>query len=245
MPPASADVADYFLFDLKAGYCDYYATAMAVMARSVGLPARLVMGYANGSYNYSTAEYIVTAADAHSWVEIYFPGTGWVEFEPTAGQPELIRSTQGGVAPQQAINPIQQWSKFLRSVYRLPSVARWVFLGLAVLLGLIGLFFILESWLLNRASPAFALRWMYRSVYRQGARLAGAPIPGQTASEFAENLQNALQNPDPRLNLLTGTYLQSLFSPQPPQKLEIRRAIKAWRGLRWKLLWVKRVKREK
>jgi hypothetical protein len=244
-PPANADVADYFLFDLKTGYCDYYATAMAVMARSVGLPARLVMGYSSGDYDYSNAEYIVTAANAHAWVEIYFPGTGWVEFEPTAGQPELVRPTQGGKIPQQAINPTQQWSQFLRSVYRLPSVTRWVFLVLAGGLGLLLLFFLLESWLLNRVSPAFALRWMVRSIYRQGARLAGAPVPGQTASEFTENLQNALEKPDPRLDLLTRTYLQGLFSQKPPQKLEIREAIKAWRGLRWKLLWVKKGKREK
>ena len=243
MPPHGADVADFFLFELKTGYCDYYATAMAVMARSVGLPARLVMGYANGYYNYSTAEYIVTAADAHSWVEIYFPGIGWVEFEPTAGQPELIHLTQGtsSLTPTR-LSPVQQWDKFLRSVYRLPSVARWVFFALGWVIGLIILFFLLEGWLLGLVSPAFALRWMYRSIYRQGARLAGAPVPGQTASEFAENLQNALKNPDPRLDLLTSVYLQGLFSPQPPKKFEIRQAIRAWRGLRWKLLWVKRVK---
>ena len=245
MPPSRDDVADYFLFNLKTGYCDYYATAMAVMARSVGLPARLVMGYANGTYNYSTAEYIVTAADAHSWVEIYFPGTGWVEFEPTAGQPELIRPDQGGEAPQAETNPVQQWDKFLRSVYRFPSVARWVFFALAGVFGLMLLFFLLEGWLLSLFNPTFALRWMVRSIYRQGAHLAGAPIPGQTASEFTEKLQNAFQKPDPRLDLLTGTYLQGLFSPQPLKKIEIRRAIRAWRGLRWKLLWVKMVKRVK
>lgn len=243
MPPHGVDVADYFLFNLKTGYCDYYATAMAVMARSVGIPARLVMGYANGSYNYPTAEYIVTAADAHSWVEIYFPGTGWVEFEPTAGQPELIRPTQGSEAPAQKLNPVQQWDKFLRAVYRMPSITREVFLALAGLLGLILLFFLLESWLLNQVSPTAALRWMVRAIYRQGARLTGAPVPGQTASEFTEKLQNAFIEPDPRLNLLTGLYLQGLFSPQPPQKVEIRQAIKAWRGLRWKLLWVKKSKK--
>jgi hypothetical protein len=236
MPPAGADVADYFLFNLKTGYCDYYATAMAVLARSVGLPARLVMGYASGNYNYSTAE-------AHAWVEIYFPGTGWVEFEPTANQLELIRPTQGSETIRKTVNPIQQWNQFMRSVYRLPSITRWVFLALTGACGLILLFLLLEAWLLNRVSPAFAMRWIYRSIYRQGARLAGAPVPGQTASEFSENLQKALKSPDPRLDLLTETYLQGLFSPQPPQKLEIREAIRAWRGLRWKLLWVKRGKK--
>jgi len=245
VPPAGADVADYFLFNLKTGYCDYYATAMAVMARSVGLPARLVMGYASGNYNYSTAEYIVTAANAHAWVEIYFPGAGWVEFEPTANQPELFRPTQGSEPIRQTVTPVQRWNQFLRTVYRFPSVTRWMVFALAGAFGLLVLFLLLEGWLLNRVSPAFAMRWIYRSIYRQGARLVDAPIPGQTASEFSENLQNALKQPDPRLDLLTKTYLQGLFSQQPPQRTEIRQAIKAWRGLRWKLLWVNRVKRDK
>ena len=79
-------MADYFLFDLKTGYCDYYATSMIVMARAVGLPARLVIGYANGDYDPVKAEYVIREADAHSWVEVYFAGAGWVEFEPTASE---------------------------------------------------------------------------------------------------------------------------------------------------------------
>jgi hypothetical protein len=120
-----------------------------------------------------------------------------------------------------------------------------VFVALAGVLGLLLLFFLLEGWLLGLLSPTFALRWMVRSVYRQGARLAGTPVPGQTASEFTEALQNALETPDPRLDVLASTYLKNLFSPQPPKKAEVREAIRAWRGLRWKLLWVRRVKREK
>ncbi len=86
-PPVGRDVADYFLFDLQRGYCDYYATAMAVLGRAAGLPTRLVMGYASGSYDAQSRSYQVTEADAHSWTEIYFPGYGWVEFEPTASRP--------------------------------------------------------------------------------------------------------------------------------------------------------------
>ena len=89
-PPAGRDVTDYFLFDLKQGYCDYYATSMVVLARAAGLPARLVAGYANGSYNVERAQYVVTENYAHSWVEIYFANIGWVEFEPTSSQPVIL-----------------------------------------------------------------------------------------------------------------------------------------------------------
>ncbi len=86
VPPADKDVVAYFLFDLQEGYCDYFATAMAVLARSAGLPARVVGGYATGAYHEEEHLFTVTAAEAHTWVEIYFFGIGWVEFEPTPAQ---------------------------------------------------------------------------------------------------------------------------------------------------------------
>ena len=85
-PPADRDVADYFLFDLQTGYCDYYATSMAVLARAIGLPARAVVGYVGGQYDEETNRYLVTEADAHTWVEIYFGDFGWIPFEPTAAR---------------------------------------------------------------------------------------------------------------------------------------------------------------
>ena len=88
-PPASRDLVDYFLFDLKEGYCDYYASAMVVLARAAGIPARLAIGYASGDYNEKSRRFMVTGADAHSWVEVDFPNTGWVPFEPTASRPLL------------------------------------------------------------------------------------------------------------------------------------------------------------
>ncbi len=86
-PPPGVDIADYFLFDLKKGYCDYYASSFVVMARSVGIPARLVGGYLPGELDAETGQIIITADRAHSWAEVYFPGAGWVEFEPTGGGP--------------------------------------------------------------------------------------------------------------------------------------------------------------
>jgi transglutaminase-like putative cysteine protease len=88
-PPEGSEVADYFLFDLRTGYCDYYATSMIVLARAAGLPARFVIGYSTGEYDRTSGEYVVRELHGHSWVEIYFTGIGWVEFEPTANQPEI------------------------------------------------------------------------------------------------------------------------------------------------------------
>jgi len=94
---------DYFLFDVKQGYCDYYASAMVMMLRSIGIPARFVAGYAPGDYNSQTSAYVVLEQNAHAWVEVFFPSYGWVQFEPTASQPVLLRPAQ---TPQQAVPPV-------------------------------------------------------------------------------------------------------------------------------------------
>jgi hypothetical protein len=85
---------DYILFDLKQGYCDYYATSMAVMLRSLGIPSRIVSGYAQGRLDPNRQAYVVLLQDAHTWVEVFFPNYGWVEFEPTAAQPAIVRPVE-------------------------------------------------------------------------------------------------------------------------------------------------------
>lgn len=78
-----ADPLAYFLFESKAGHCEYFASAMAVMLRTLGIPSREVNGFLPGEYNDVAGDYIVRASDAHSWVEAYFPGSGWITFDPT------------------------------------------------------------------------------------------------------------------------------------------------------------------
>jgi transglutaminase-like putative cysteine protease len=87
IPPLmeNKDAVAYFLFDEKRGYCEHFASAMAVMARSAGIPARVVTGYSGGSYNPFTALWEIKQSDAHAWVEIYFGSAGWAPFDPTPG----------------------------------------------------------------------------------------------------------------------------------------------------------------
>jgi transglutaminase-like putative cysteine protease len=72
-----------FLFDGMSGHCEYFATAMVVLARSAKIPARFVTGYLRGETNWFSGRYLVRQSDAHAWVEVYFPGAGWVPFDPT------------------------------------------------------------------------------------------------------------------------------------------------------------------
>lgn len=91
-PPLGADLLEWFLFDYKQGYCNYYATAEVVLLRSAGIPARLVVGFAQGQLDLKEKDLAhILQKDAHAWPEVWFPGIGWVAFEPTVSQPAILR----------------------------------------------------------------------------------------------------------------------------------------------------------
>jgi hypothetical protein len=74
-----------FLFVRRRGHCEYFSSAMAIMLRTIGIPSRVVNGFAGGEFNDITSQYVIRASDAHSWVEAYIPGEGWLAFDPTPG----------------------------------------------------------------------------------------------------------------------------------------------------------------
>jgi transglutaminase-like putative cysteine protease len=98
--PAGRDVADFVLFDLKRGYFDTQATTMAVMLRSLGIPARVAVGFALDPSEVTETSYTVRKDDQYSWVEVYFPRFGWVNFNPTADKPPVgVGGTLGTSGP--------------------------------------------------------------------------------------------------------------------------------------------------
>jgi len=104
-PPANRDLVDFFLFDTKdgqRGYCQYYASAMAMMARTLGLPARLAVGFAPGTL-IAPDQYEYKESNAHVWTQIYFPGYGWQTFEATRTiDPQFVRPAGASAAPSAA-----------------------------------------------------------------------------------------------------------------------------------------------
>ncbi len=106
-PPDDRDPIDWLLFDLREGYCNYYASAMVVMLRRHGIPARMAAGFAQGTWDADQNAYVVTERDAHTWVEAYFPGYGWIEFEPTAAQAPLNRDGDQESPVEQVAPPAQ------------------------------------------------------------------------------------------------------------------------------------------
>ncbi|MFV0258408.1 MAG: transglutaminaseTgpA domain-containing protein [Acidimicrobiales bacterium] len=95
--PEGTDAVDHLLFDSRVGFCEQIGSALVVMARSLGIPARLVVGYVPGRFDTATGEWVSRGVDAHAWAEVYFPATGWQAFDPTAEVPLLTSAASRGV----------------------------------------------------------------------------------------------------------------------------------------------------
>lgn len=256
LPPGDRDVVDYFLFDLQKGYCDYYATAMVVLARAAGVPARLAVGYASGSYDAYIASYVVTEANAHAWVEVYFPEYGWVSFEPTAGLPGIERPDQEGAGvewpePQGALEPARVWW----NVFGWPW---WVWVGGVVLLAIVfGVGWpLVDGWRLRRMQPAAAAGVLYGRLRRQGRRLAVPMGAGDTPHEFGSSLADWLRGrmgegrwagllrpAQQEARRLIELYVRASYSAREPGGDEQAGAVRSWWRLRWRL-WLARLRGE-
>jgi transglutaminase-like putative cysteine protease len=97
VPPEGTDAVDDLLFGSRLGFCEQIASALAVMLRTQGVPTRLATGYVPGERNRVTGVFEVRASDAHAWVEVWFPETGWQAFDPTADVPLAGETTRGSV----------------------------------------------------------------------------------------------------------------------------------------------------
>jgi transglutaminase-like putative cysteine protease len=240
-PPPDRDVVYYFLFDLRQGYCDYYASALVVLARAAGLPARLVTGFASGGYNSTENRYTITEADAHSWAEVYFPGYGWVEFEPTASRPAISRpngypESRDAELVGLTTPPIQPSRPDLR----------W---GLAVLAGLLLLIPVglAADWLRLGWLPAGqTISILYRRLYRQARRLDAALPVNATPLELADQLGGRLQAANPgeqpipgriqaHLHNLAWRYAESTYSAHAPGIDEKHSSLTSWRAIQAEL----------
>ncbi len=102
-PPNGVDPIEWFLFTYKKGFCNYYATSEVLLLRSLGIPARIAVGYAEGGCNQDTNTFTNRRRDSHAWPEVYFYGYGWVEFEPTASQP--VKTFSGLITNDSVVPP--------------------------------------------------------------------------------------------------------------------------------------------
>ena len=96
--PPDRDTVDYFLFDARRGYFDYHASAMVIMLRTLGVPARLAVGFvvAESDYDKEQGAYVVRDRNSYAWPEVYFPKYGWIAFNPTPDRPADLTPGQRG-----------------------------------------------------------------------------------------------------------------------------------------------------
>lgn len=178
-PNDVTDVADYFLFELQRGYCDYYATAFIVLARLAGLPTRFATGFSAGQWNPAEGVFLISENNAHSWPEVYFPEVGWIPFEPTAARAQMQRvalpqlNTSAAPPPVVAATPVVEASQ------------RWNWQQVVWLIPLVGILWLAWRgwtwWWRRREDP-------WQAVLQWGQR-AGRPMDaGETVLEYGKGL---------------------------------------------------------
>jgi len=204
-----ADAVDQFMFVDRVGFCEQIGTSLVVMLRSLGVPARLAVGYVPGERNPFTGLYEVRADDAHSWAEVWFPGVGWQAFDPTADVPLAgdagVRAAGSGLLPY-----------LLRHLPRLSAVVvdTGIALGAIVLLLVVGVR--LVGWRRRRRTrprPSWADLHLAR-LERVGARLGTPRRPEQTLHEYARALERVGVPAEPLQRIVAGIELDA-FSGEP------------------------------
>ncbi len=112
---AGRDPIEAFLFDRRKGHCEYFASSMVLMLRSVGIPARLATGYLGADYNRLEGYYVVRESNAHAWVEAYLPGSGWTTFDPTpaAGRPAVADAGASAVFSEAWDYMLFRWDRYV------------------------------------------------------------------------------------------------------------------------------------
>jgi transglutaminase-like putative cysteine protease len=188
LSPEGVDVVDDFLFRSRLGWCEQVASSLVVMARGVGIPARLVTGFVPGERDGLTGRFVVHERDAHAWAEVYFPGIGWQGFDPTASVPLAGEAESGG-----------SWLDALRDhaleLLVLVAGAVAVFLAAPKLT---------STW--RRRTSARRAGWAERTLARLegiGAQAERPRRPAETPREYAHAVGRRVG--DPRFELVGDT----------------------------------------
>ena len=256
-PPPGRDPVDFFLFDLKEDFCEYFASSMVVMLRELGVPARMVEGYTSGTLDPNTGKFVVKELDAHAWVEVYFPLYGWIEFEPTPSQAPIFRvdseaiggGTAGGDADElgngtgidrgdadlpQDVEPTEG-EGFGDTVVSV--VQNFDPRPLAALIGGLLLLLLLafaRFQLRFRGQPTVDSAW---GKARLLASYAGfAANPSQTTYEYASMLGEAVPEAKSPIQDIAEARVRDRYTPVGASTEDVDRAVSAWRRLARTLL---------
>jgi transglutaminase-like putative cysteine protease len=256
-PQAGVDPLYYFLFNSHQGYCEFFATAMGDMLRSLGIPTRLVNGFGPGTYESTINSYVVRSDDAHTWVEVYFPKYGWIQFEPThdnvystiprglsggsnACLHDLGCDTVGGVGAGGVIPSPSAEARGFRDPGSTPSGGGGFQIpDASTLTKIVGL--VLAVFLFAFAAAARYLRpRTVMGVWRRTlalARLAGADQrPGETPLELGRRLAWSFPEASDPMRSLTDGFVVAAYAPPEVARSARASVMEAWSALRPLLL---------
>lgn len=221
--PAGRDFVDFFLNDVRTGYCTSYASAMAVMLRAVDVPARTVRGFAPGEFEQEIDAYRITMAQAHMWPQVYYPEYGWIDYEPTPIRDPVSRAAAigGGDGRDSAFNRTD------RSVQTgedsgggggaqgaganelaIPAAVRYLATTLAALAGLGALAY---AFYLVRLRGLRGARRQYAKLVELGTVLGLRPAVSATPGEYASRLGEALPRAREPVGEITSRYVAEVF----------------------------------
>jgi transglutaminase-like putative cysteine protease len=203
--PAGADPLESFLLDTRRGPPERAATAMAVMLRAVGVPARMAAGFLPGTRTGPDGAFVVRVRHTHAWVEVWFPGVGWQRFDPT------------GMAPPAEGETESVWDRLWRFLERLLVVVLLLALAAGGWLAWRGV-----RWWRERAARPWASRFFAR-LERAGAARGRPRQPAETPAEYASGLSRTVL-PDPRLEEVGELVTVGAYSRREPPAEDRRRA---------------------
>jgi hypothetical protein len=260
--PPDRDAVDYFLFEGKKGYCEYFASAMVVMLRSIDVPARLVAGYHSAPFDPDAGGYLYREKQAHTWVEVYFPEYGWIPFEPTPPFDRFSLGSDEETAPSPTAEPTQPPNEPTATATLVPTPAATpapntitepsdpdqgastaerilTALGKAVaavvlIIMLIALFAsAMWHWKLRGLRPGAA---MFARIQRVGKWWGVKPDASMTPVEFARELGRVAPSVRRPARIVAELYETEQYGGRPPDPSATRAAKRAWTDARSSLL---------
>ena len=253
--PPGQDTMDYFLFEAKRGYFDYHASAMVVMLRSIGVPSRLAVGFVidDGDFDRDESAYVVEHQDAYAWVEVYFPGHGWVEFNPSPDRPADLRPGQKSdeiIVPPLSLEDLRNLPVSIGGFFPFGQLGGeagaappessgfgytlWVALALTGFLAAV-----VASAALGWRRSVVGLPYpqqLWEKTVRIASWAGQPPKPGQTPSGFARVLTRRFRGVRD-IDLLADAYNRSRFGRKDADAKERARLARVWTNLRGPLAW--------
>ena len=255
--PPGRDTVDYFLFEAQRGYFNYHASAMVVMLRTLGVPARLAVGFVidQRDFDDESDTYVVQDQDAYAWVEVYFPGSGWVEFNPSPDRPAELRPGEGSdeiSVPPLSLEDLRNLPVSIGAQFPLDpgafgvgggsasggssggGYAPWVALALAGFLAALAGSAAL-GWRRSVAGLPYPQQ-MWEKTVRLASWAGQPPQPGQTPTGFANALARRFRGVRD-IDLLAAAYNRSRFGRKDSDAVERERLARVWAHLRGPLAW--------